>query len=107
MATRFANHQRLVEEREASIEQENDRLNERQVWVDEERVKWETEHQKPEEDKKEGEDDDEGDKEAEGEGELEEKFYEADAIARFDADNKPIVVPDEIDSTDITDTLNE
>jgi hypothetical protein len=107
VASRFSNHQRLVEERETAIEQENERLNERQVWVDEERAKWDAEHQKPEEDKKEAEDDDEGDKEAEGEGEAEHKFDEADAITRFDADNKPIVVPSEIDSADITDTLNE
>lgn len=93
---RYFHIQKLKEEREQAIEQENERKAERDAHLEEERTKWEAEHQKPE--KKEGEGEGEGDdKEAEGEGAEEEKFNEEEVLTKFDAEKEPVKIPDPVE----------
>jgi hypothetical protein len=92
---RYQNKQKLKEEREQAREQEDERIIERQQFLEEEKVKWEEEHKKQE--KKEGEGEGEGDQqEAEGEGAEEKQFDEVATLDKFDLDKPPIEIPAEV-----------
>lgn len=94
---RYFHYVKLKEERDQAVEQENERLNERKAFLEEERKKWDDEHQKPEEVKKEGEGEGEGDaNEGEGEQQAVERFNEAEVLAKFDAEKEPIKIPPEV-----------
>lgn len=85
---------KLKEERDQAVDQENERLNERKAHLEDERQKWNSEHQKHEETKKEGEGEGEGDgNEGEGEQVAVEKFNEEEVLAKFDSEKEPIKIP--------------
>ena len=91
---RYFHYVKLRDEREQAVEQENERLNERKAHLEDERTKWDAEHQKQEVVKKEGEGEGEGDvNEGEGEPVLQEKFNEEEVLAKFDAEKEPIKIP--------------
>jgi hypothetical protein len=108
---RYQQNAKLRDERTEAEEKENERQGDRETFLQEERTKWEEEkkvkleeQQKAKEGEGEGNDDEE-DEDAEGEGanissnykaQEEQQFDEAEALARFDADRPPIVIPDEV-----------
>ncbi|CAI2387904.1 unnamed protein product [Moneuplotes crassus] len=100
---RYLNNQRLKEERETAEKLEEERLEERATFLEDERQKWEDEHKKPEPKEGEGEgEDDEEDEEAEGEGKEEKQFDEEATLAKFDKEKPPTEIPppvvDDIDN---------
>lgn len=92
---RYQHKQKLKEEREHAKEQEDERLVERQQFLEDEKAKWEEEHKKP--DKKDEEGEGEGDNnEEEGEGAEEAQFDEAATLAKFDLEKPQIEIPPEV-----------
>ena len=91
---RYFHYVKLKEERDQAVDQENERLNERKAHLEDERQKWNSEHQKHDEAKKEGEGEGEGDgNEGEGEQVAVEKFNEEEVLAKFDSEKEPIKIP--------------
>lgn len=88
---------KLKEERAKATEEENERLNERAVYLEEEinRIKAERAEKLK---AKEGEGEGEEDEEAEGEGHKaqEEEINEAEILAKFDTEHAPIHIPPEV-----------